>query len=620
MKLATLQRALVCECRACSLDILHDVIVASDASVAKALMVSEVARIARLEMRIRDYQLMKWNNRAKEASAQAGATVAAGESVNVALDKVDKTMGKWAGEVEARVSSDIGRVYELARQAGWKKATGKTTASLQYITPNFTNQLEAKEEVARKARLPKSPSKKPKQVAEASVKFDVVDKQAIADLQGDQMYWIGRHYSQNVRETIRNAVKPAMAEGVSHAEAGKRIAAAVAENLAKVTIPKGFNGSQAKYFEGLAANTATNARVRGQVRSFSQVGITKYEIVNPMDDRTTQICAFMNGKEFFVKEANDQIAKTSAAKTPDDVRAAHPWMGINNARSIFAKGGARGMAQAGLALPPYHFRCRSTVDVSVESMSFDDLEREGLEPERPMKPSSELPTKPVAAPVSLPVVPSVRFGELGEKVFGRKLSDADIDELAGLDARLPPGHKLVVSTRESAKKQQASVSAGIIDEDKNIVGTFGRDFSRGADGKTNVHHAAFFVDDNLQGSGIGASIFNAQVDAYVKQEIGKVSLEAAQVGRYVWTKAGFEWTNPEQIKQVFAAFARRLKRDLGAKKAAKVMATLRTPEDIARFRIGDKRIGKNFLIDSKNDAGIPSHIEMSQIPAKIKRL
>jgi hypothetical protein len=84
----------------------------------------------------------------------------------------------------------------------------------------------------------------------------------------------------------------------------------------------------------------------------------------------------MNGQIFTVKDANAQNEATSAAKTPDEVREAHPWFSISKIKSIFKKGGNTGLVKAGLALPPYHFRCRTTVDVSTESMSFEDLERE----------------------------------------------------------------------------------------------------------------------------------------------------------------------------------------------------------------------------------------------------
>lgn len=367
MKLAVVHDALSSACCTREIDLLHDVLVTSDLSIAKALMISEVAQIARFEMRMRDYLTGKWRVRAKEASARAGSIVAGGGKLKAAYVAVDKVMGKWSGDVKPRVTADLANIYKLARKAGWKKAKGKTKASLQYVVPNFTEELDSGRELVKKAKS-KSTDVVPS--------MDLVDEKAISDLQDDQMLWIGRHYGANVRAAVREAVNPSVLEGIGHDVAGRRVAEALARELGKVVVPNGFRGSDAKYFEGIAANTATNARVRGQIRSFGEIGVTRYAIVNPMDDRTTQICAFMNGQVFTVKDAENQIARSSAAKSPAGVKAAHPWLGADKVKGIFGKSGTKGLVDNGLALPPYHFRCRSTVDVSFESMSFADLERE----------------------------------------------------------------------------------------------------------------------------------------------------------------------------------------------------------------------------------------------------
>lgn len=608
MRLSALHSALSCECCAQELDVLHDVLVTSDISIAKALMISEVAQIARLEMRMRDYMALKWRNRMAEASRAAGAMVKSGAPIKSALASVDKIMGKWAQEVEPRLTSDLAGIYKLARAAGTKKATGKTKASLQYVVPNFTAEIEAGNETGvNKAR---------RRTAEVVPAMDVLDDDAISDLQGDQMVWVGRHYAKNVRDTIRRAVTPAMVEGVGHDEAGKRVAAALLSELGKVTVPKGFNGSAEKYFEGIAANTATNARVRGQVRSFSDVGVTTYEIVNPMDSRTTEICAFMNGTIFTVKDANAQLSKTSAAKNPQQVKDAHPWLSAKKAKSIGAKG-PKALAKAGLALPPYHFRCRSTVDVSIESMDFANLGGAQEEPKQ-------------QAPAA-PRVPSTRLGAQAEALFGKKLTDAELDSLVGANAKLPPGYALKETIRDYSSlgknpEPRLAISAGILDDKQKVIGTFNRIYKKDADGKLEVKHVAFFLDKKVQNSGIGRELFNAQVEAYRKLGIDKVTLDAAEVGKYVWAKAGFEWTDPKQVKHVFEKLEAKVARKIGAAAAKKVMSQLNTAEDVARLVVDGERIGKDFLIDKgkkvfRETTTAAGHLlEMSQSPDRIKLL
>ena len=184
------------------------------------------------------------------------------------------------------------------------------------------------------------------------------------------MIWIGRHYDRNIRGTIRDAIRPELIEGRTQVEAGKAVRVALAEQLRKVVVPSGFNGSDTKYFEGLAANTTTNARVRGQIRSFADLGLTTYEIVNPMDDRTTPQCVWMNGKKFQVEDAQAHIELLSGATDPEFVKEKHPWLNMKAIERISTGPGhisaadSAKLANAGLPLPPYHFRCRTTVDAA----------------------------------------------------------------------------------------------------------------------------------------------------------------------------------------------------------------------------------------------------------------
>lgn len=364
MKLADLQHAIHCECCSQEIDYLHDFLADSDRQIAKALVLTEVAQIARTEVRMREFLTAKWRVRADQSAKRAGAIFAGGGTLSAGYAAIDKIMGRWDEEVAPRYGKDIEDVYFLARDAGWKKANGQTSASLQYSTPNFTEQLEKVEKAKRKKR-----------VAQSKPSFDLFDEQAVLQLQDDQMLWIGLHYEKNVRDSIREAVKPGLIEGLGRVEAGKKVSEALSKQLRKVTVPGGFNGTDAKYFEGLAANTATAGRVRGQVRSFVDIGVTRYEIVNPMDVRTSAICQFMNGRIFTIPEATSMIQSESGATDPEQVKNAHPWMSQANASKIHGAGGDRALAKAGLALPTYHFRCRTTVDISTDSISFGSLSK-----------------------------------------------------------------------------------------------------------------------------------------------------------------------------------------------------------------------------------------------------
>lgn len=230
------------------------------------------------------------------------------------------------------------------------------------------------------------------------------------------------------------------------------------------------------------------------------------------------------------------------------------------------------------------------------------------------KPPASLPQPP---PANVPT-PSERVGPTARKVFRRDLSDADIEDLVGARAQLPDGYRVEVArVEESERKGKPAVRmvGAIRDADNEIVGTFVRKYTRDPRGGVNVAHDAFFLNDNAQAKGIGRQLFNAQINAYEQHGVSKVSLRATEVGKYVWTKAGFDWSDPAQFDRVRTKLGGMLRRRFGKKASAQILKAVRVPSDIARLRVGEERVGKDFLVDLEDE-----FIPMSQTPSRIKRL
>lgn len=346
---------LVAKCSCAKLDLIDHLLSATDTEVAKALAISNVAKIARIEIRARRLLADKWKVRAKTASDTAARIIASGKSKGVALSGVDAIMGRWAGDVKPGYVGLIGNAYKLARRAGHDKATGKSKGSLQYVAP--------KAESVKKAVAPK---------ATIAVKFGLADEKAIAQLSKQEMMWIGEVY-ENVAPTVNAALEDAVALGLSMSEAGKAVADAVSDALLNIEIPKGYTGTAQRYFEGLAANAITNVRVQGQIQSFANLGVTSYELVNPDDERTTDLCHELNGTVFTTDQGIANMEELAKASTPDEYRAAKPFLPPKDVLEMLAKG-ADVLAAAGQAFPPFHFECRTTVDISEASMDFDALD------------------------------------------------------------------------------------------------------------------------------------------------------------------------------------------------------------------------------------------------------
>lgn len=341
-------------CKDCEngLDDAYAALVAADVIVEKALGVSEIAQIAKAEIRLRKYIEAKWNRRKTEAVNVATSMARKNSTPKAISDAIGKVMNKWSKDVLPTYNVEMARVYKLARIAGHKKATGQTKASLQFNVPKSETTKVVK---AKAAAIPS---------------FDLVDEQAVEMLESKNIFWVGNHYDANISDSVRDTAKTTMVEaGESTRTAGKLMNERITTILGTFFTPAGYVGTQAQYFEGLVANAMTVGRVYGQLRSFSQIGITKYTIVNPGGSRICEVCLQLQGTTFEVKQGLEQIQNEYAAKNPTDIKDVHPWP---KASEVSGKS-ADDLASEGLSLPPYHFRCRCTVDVSTEVESYEQL-------------------------------------------------------------------------------------------------------------------------------------------------------------------------------------------------------------------------------------------------------
>jgi hypothetical protein len=367
----------------CELDRLYDGLIASDSVLAKAANVTEIARIARLEKRLRQYLLARWNERAADAIAAGASAARQGKSPKQIEAATRAHMGKWAKDVEARLHDAMEQAYRFARIAAWKRGTAQSKAPLTYDTPNFT-QLQKAE---------------PFEGFEVMPSFDVPDAEALAALKGQQTMWVGDHYDKNLSRRIQEQAASTMGTSTSHMDAAKGMRKMLRDEFSHVRTPKGFTGSAEQYMEGLAANALTTARAQGQLRSFMDLGYTRYKIVNSMDSRTCEVCGHMNGKMFMVEHGAAVMHNELKADSPEAVRAAHPWLRTKDVKALSPDKGKADMAQskalaeAGFAYPPFHFRCRCAVDVDVTSAP-------PIGHDIPSPPTPKKPSKPRRMPAS----------------------------------------------------------------------------------------------------------------------------------------------------------------------------------------------------------------------------
>lgn len=182
-----------------------------------------------------------------------------------------------------------------------------------------------------------------------SASTNLVDVRADAWARRDGMYWIGEHFNKKISGVMRDKIPEFIQSGTGRVEAGKQLEALFGETYER----------NKSYWTGLAATAINRSRCFGAVAGYEEAGVESYEIVAMMDERTSPICRFMNGKVFYVKDAVNVRDAIINAKKPADVKTSHPWLPFKVAQNMSNEE----LAAAGFVVPPFHFHCRTTMVV-----------------------------------------------------------------------------------------------------------------------------------------------------------------------------------------------------------------------------------------------------------------
>lgn len=187
--------------------------------------------------------------------------------------------------------------------------------------------------------------------------------------------------ADEVSRKAREIVAQGMRENVGRAEIASRLEQA-------------FGAAQTpNYYELIAGQFMSRAQAWGALRSYQESGVKLAEIMAVLDERTSDICRFLDGKYISVDGSLDIIQRTEAATGPEDVKTLNPWLregqddngkflyvqkpdgqiiriadidrsGFGNVDDKGEFSNAMNSAQLqvlGIGPPPYHAHCRSTL-------------------------------------------------------------------------------------------------------------------------------------------------------------------------------------------------------------------------------------------------------------------
>lgn len=156
-----------------------------------------------------------------------------------------------------------------------------------------------------------------------------------------------------------------------------------------------YLGRVESYWEVIATAFANHARTATQINSFQEAGVITYKFVAVLDQVTTDICRYMDGRTFSTAEAAARQRQIETVEDPEEIKSLRPWVnrgvdgsgndvlyykkgeeritvariehsavGLANAIGSFSHGLSDAQLEAaGLSIPPLHGRCRSTIIV-----------------------------------------------------------------------------------------------------------------------------------------------------------------------------------------------------------------------------------------------------------------
>lgn len=180
--------------------------------------------------------------------------------------------------------------------------------------------------------------------------YGVTDEHARQVLIDDTLYWVGNAWSGELGASIAEVLQREVIDrGLSRDDA--------AEELQRV-LGAEFPGRSRAYWEVVAAAGVVRTRTFGVVESFVQAGVRTYVIRAVNDARTSRICQHLDGREFSVEVAVRQRDAFLGAEDPEQAKAAQPWL---SEQAVLGLSDDDALQAAGVALPPYHGRCRTQV-------------------------------------------------------------------------------------------------------------------------------------------------------------------------------------------------------------------------------------------------------------------
>jgi len=173
-----------------------------------------------------------------------------------------------------------------------------------------------------------------------SFKFTNNDAKTVNAL-NRSMVWLKNDGSEKTKEKVNSVIEEAFKGNIKTVE----VASALKDKFS------GIVDDSVRYFEGVSDHLIRQSQSLAKVERWVSSGIEKAKVVAVMDKQTSSFCRAINGRIIEVSHLNRQANMIRNAKNIDEKKDATPWQ----KEPIFGK------LPANVGMPPYHFRCRTTI-------------------------------------------------------------------------------------------------------------------------------------------------------------------------------------------------------------------------------------------------------------------
>jgi len=274
----------------------------------------------------------------------------------------------WKREIKEAARAAIGMLTEMPKAERVDKR--KVDLLLEVINQNLGDDFmmavsaETKAFVERSLRLGIQDVK-----TQAKVRINIglwgIEEQAlVAQVQKQNIFWIGQHFGADISQDFRDTLTKALEQGYTK----EMLADALKERFSDL----GDKG--AYYWQGLAEHTALRIREFGRLSGYEKAGAKGYRLVNPMDNRTSEICWALvsQGKVYpldVALEVRDNlmtidVEKEGLEEAWERIKALAPWVKESQIERD-KEGNPVGVSGAHTPFPPFHWKCRTQTEIEI---------------------------------------------------------------------------------------------------------------------------------------------------------------------------------------------------------------------------------------------------------------